>query len=93
MSGASEWVEHNCLQKAWAVLLLEYDEVVGIDWQWQSADGCIVKAPLLKKGPQGEAAATGRNPTDRGKASLQTPSLDRWSGSTPSGGFERSQPT
>jgi transposase len=63
-----EWVEHGCLQKAWAVLLLEYDEVVGIDWQWQSADGCIVKAPLLKKGAEGETAATGRNPTDRGKA-------------------------
>jgi hypothetical protein len=46
MSDASEWVEHGCLQKAWAVLLLEYDQALGIDWQWQSADGCIVKAPL-----------------------------------------------
>lgn len=60
-----EWVEHGCLQKAWAVLLQEYDQVLGIDWQWQSADGCIVKAPLGKRGsrekllPQEEILQTG----------------------------------
>lgn len=48
----SEWVERGCLNEAWAMLLQEYDEVLGIDWQWQAADGCIVKAPLGKKGPQ-----------------------------------------
>ena len=47
-----EWVEYGCLQKAWAVLLQEYDQVLGIDWQWQSADGCIIKAPLGKRGPR-----------------------------------------
>jgi hypothetical protein len=58
-------VEHGCLQKAWAVLLLEYEEVVGIDWQWQSADGCIIKAPLGKRGsrekrrPQAQIQLTG----------------------------------
>jgi putative transposase len=46
-----EWVKHGCLQKAWAVLLQEYDQVLGIDWHWQAADGCIVKAPLGKRGP------------------------------------------
>lgn len=47
-----EWVEHGCLQKAWTVLLQEYDQVLGIEWQWQSADGCIIKAPLGKRGPR-----------------------------------------
>ncbi|WP_420594240.1 transposase [Deinococcus sp.] len=47
----SAWVEHGCLERAWAVLLEEYGEVIGIEWTWQSADGCIVKAPLGKKGP------------------------------------------
>lgn len=45
-----EWVEHGCLARAWARLLTVYDDAVGLDWQWQSADGCLVKAPLGKKG-------------------------------------------
>ncbi len=45
-----EWVAHGCLARAWARLLTVYDDAVGLDWQWQSADGCLVKAPLGKKG-------------------------------------------
>src|SRR5258708_39165534 len=40
--------------------LTEYDEVQGIEWEWQSVDGAMTKAPLGKD-------ATGPNPTDRGK--------------------------
>ncbi len=46
----SAWVEYGCLERAWAVRLKEYGEVIGIDWTWQSADGCLVKAPLGKRG-------------------------------------------
>ncbi|MBE9113879.1 transposase [Nodosilinea sp. LEGE 07298] len=63
-----EWVKHGCLEAAWGLLLQSYDKTLGIDWQWQSADGCIVKAPLGKRTAQGEAQATGANPTDRGKS-------------------------
>lgn len=45
------WVEHGCLQRAWAVLLQEYGRELGIEWEWQAADGSIVKAPLGKRGP------------------------------------------
>jgi putative transposase len=45
-----EWVDHGCFARAWALLLSRYDDEVGLDWQWQAADGCIVKAPLGKKG-------------------------------------------
>ena len=45
-----EWVEHGCLAAAWALLLGRYDEEIGLQWEWQAADGCIVKAPLGKKG-------------------------------------------
>jgi hypothetical protein len=38
---------------------LEYNTKVGLDFEWQSLDGCLMKAPL-----GGEA--TGANPTDRG---------------------------
>jgi len=45
-----EWVAHGCLGRAWAVLLSEYDSEIGIEWEWQAADGRIVKAPLGKRG-------------------------------------------
>ncbi len=63
-----EWVEYGCLETAWGLLLQAYDETLGIDWHWQSADGCIVKAPLGKRTAQGETQATGPSPTDRGKS-------------------------
>jgi transposase len=45
-----EWVRYGCLQRAWALLLSRYDEEIGLQWAWQAADGCIVKAPLGQKG-------------------------------------------
>ena len=46
----AEWVATGKLEQAWAVLLREYDGEIGLDWTWQVADGCIVKAPFGKKG-------------------------------------------
>jgi hypothetical protein len=45
-----EWVRRGVFSHLWAVLLEAYDDLVGIDWQWQAADGCLVKAPLGKRG-------------------------------------------
>jgi transposase len=45
-----EWVLHGCLAAAWALLLERYDDEIGLQWEWQAADGCIVKAPLGKRG-------------------------------------------
>ncbi len=39
---------------------MEYDNKKGIEWEWQSMDGAMTKAPLGGEG-------TGANPTDRGK--------------------------
>ena len=39
----------------------EYDELQGIDWEWQAMDGTMNKAPL-------GGDDTGKNPTDRGKS-------------------------
>ena len=47
----AEWVASGALERAWAVLLREYDHAVGLDWAWQAADGCIVKAPFGTRGP------------------------------------------
>lgn len=63
-----EWLTYDCLEAAWALLLEAYDDSLGIEWQWQAADGCIVKAPLGKRTTDGQTQATGANPTDRGKS-------------------------
>jgi putative transposase len=64
-----EWTELGIFEQFWQIALEEYDNEVGLDWEWQSLDGAMTKAPL-----GGEN--TGRNPTDRGKSgtkrSLQT---------------------
>ncbi len=45
-----EWAARGVFVQLWALLLEAYDDLVGIEWQWQAADGCLVKAPLGKKG-------------------------------------------
>jgi putative transposase len=42
--------------------------VICMKKKWQSADGCIVKAPLGKRTAAGAVQATGANPTDRSKS-------------------------
>ena len=55
-----EWRQAGVFKRLWQAGLLEYDQRVGIDWEWQAMDGAITKAPLGQEG-------TGPNPTDRGK--------------------------
>ena len=50
----------NFFEKLWAMVLEEYDKEKGIGWEWQSVDGCMIKAPLARE-------TVGRNPTDRKK--------------------------
>jgi putative transposase len=56
-----EWVHTGAFAQAWSLVLHEYDEFVGLELHWQSADGCLVKAPLGKKGGLGRPS--GRGPT------------------------------
>src|SRR5512132_4164080 len=58
----SAWVETEALERAWAVLLQEYDTAIGLDWRWQAADGCIVKAPFGKKGALARRKRRGATP-------------------------------
>ncbi len=64
----TEWVVDGKLERAWAVLLAEYDATMGLDWSWLAADGCIVKAPFGKKGglanrrPRGATRPIAANP-------------------------------
>ena len=57
-------VRAGVFKRLWQAGLNEYDELKGIAWKWQAADGAMTKAPL-----GGEQ--TGKNPTDRSKTGTQ----------------------
>jgi transposase len=41
-----EWTRRGVFRKLWKYLLRRYDQLRGIQWQWQSLDGSTTKAPL-----------------------------------------------
>ena len=41
-----EWTTAGVFRKLWKASLLEYDELKGIQWNWQSVDGAMTKSPL-----------------------------------------------
>ncbi|WP_138774391.1 IS5 family transposase [Desulfohalovibrio reitneri] len=55
-----KWEKQGFFLSLWQAGLAEYDEMMGIAWEWQAVDGGALKAPLA-------CEAGGRNPTDRGK--------------------------
>jgi transposase len=40
------WAKGGVFLKLWKAGLMEYDELKGICWDWQSIDGAMTKAPL-----------------------------------------------
>ena len=38
------WEKKAIFDILWAILLTKCDDLAGVDWQWQSADGCLGKA-------------------------------------------------
>jgi putative transposase len=59
-----EWERAGLFQALWRAGLHVYDEARGLQWEWQAVDGAMTKAPLGN-------AATGLNPTDRGKLGVK----------------------
>jgi putative transposase len=45
-----EWRQAGVFEKLWQAGLLEYDRRVGLEWEWQSMDGAMTKAPLGGRG-------------------------------------------
>jgi transposase len=41
-----EWVRRGVFRKLWRLGLLEYDRHKHIQWDWQTIDGAMTKAPL-----------------------------------------------
>lgn len=38
------WVERGVFERIWALLIEECEELGGVDWEWQAADGAMGKA-------------------------------------------------
>ena len=55
-----QWVLAGVFRNLWLRGLAEYDEMEGIAWLWEAADGSNIEAPLAQE-------SVGPNPTDRGK--------------------------
>lgn len=65
-----EWTEAGVFERAWVSSLDDYDQFVGIDWNWLSMDGAMTKAPLggKKNGAQPYRSRQARHqaqPVDR----------------------------
>ena len=41
-----QWESKGVFRRLWKKCLLEYDELKGIQWNWQSMDGAMTKSPL-----------------------------------------------
>ena len=55
-----QWAAAGVFTALWRRGLAEYDELEGIGWLWESADGSTIEAPLAQE-------SVGPNPTDREK--------------------------
>ena len=60
----AEWAEAGLAQKLHALVLAQYDRVIGLDLGDVAVDGCIATAP-------GGGERAGRSPGDRGKLGLK----------------------
>ena len=59
-----QWAAMGLFHAIWRKGLAEYDEMAGIAWFWEAADGSNIEAPLAQE-------SVGNNPTDRGKKRQQ----------------------
>ncbi len=79
-----EWVQSGVFEKLWRVALIEYDELKGIDWEWQSLDGAMTKSPL--------GGEKNREKPDRSRQiGNQAFGVDRWPGRAHRRGGQRRQ--
>jgi transposase len=58
-----EWTEAGVFRELWARGLLAYEELKGIQWEWQALDGAMTKAPLggEKNGSQSHGSGQERD--------------------------------
>ena len=62
-----EWERAYFFERLWEEEPDHYDELEGIEWEWQSVDGVMTKAPLGRA----DSEARVPSPTDRGKMGVK----------------------
>lgn len=70
------WEHKGIFDKLWALLLYSCEELQGVDWEWQSADGCLGKARFIPKKGQKTNVSAKTRPTVRKQGSRRA-SLSR----------------
>jgi len=56
------WEDRGVLDAVWALLIYHCEELHGVHWQWQAADGCLHKARFIgKRGTSKPAKAPARS--------------------------------
>lgn len=79
------WQKRGVFRKLWQAALHEYDDQIGIEWDWQSMDGAMTKAPLGGK-------KDGQEPHGSGQDRHQAVDPDRWPRGSGGPGGGRGQP-
>jgi putative transposase len=68
-----EWERAGLFKALWQAGLSEYDDLKGIQWEWQAVDGVMTKAPDLWRRDRS-------HPHGSRQTGNQTESVDGWSG-------------
>lgn len=55
-----EWREAGVFERMWRGGVTMYDELKGIDWEWQAMDGAMTKAPLGGKRNRSQSHRSGQ---------------------------------
>ncbi len=55
------WVERGVFGRLWKLCLVEYDELKGIDWEWQAIDSATIPAPVKGGIARGKTPRIGRS--------------------------------
>ena len=64
-----EWRRAGVFESLWKESLLDYDEMEGIDWEWQSMDSDDDESPSRGEKAQDPTPLTERNQGRRGASS------------------------
>jgi putative transposase len=78
------WCRNGVFERIWAVLVAECDELGGVDWKWQAADGMLGKARF-------GGGKDGRKPDRQGQTGHQEERAGRRKRPTPGGRHRRGQ--
>ncbi len=66
------WVHAGVFAEIFRLSVEDYQELNGIEWEWQAMDGALMQAPVRGQPVCLEDEALGRNPTDRGRSGSKT---------------------